>query len=663
MTTTADEQPVKQPVKELQLQPQQQEIRNISTAASVGLLFCALGIQIILATVLSTAPRYVEPIYGNVFAYGNFTVVSLVMYALGAWFGFMFTRVALSNPPFTDSSMLSALSWAIDIGGILLACTPQRTEYTFTLSDWLGPVWGPHVTQLTLAYPVIIAIGFCAGVAGARIAYNKQSVTRTFVVAAVFTAVIGTMAVLFAGAIQNPPSCEALKAATVMCAILGLIFKLLNNHEELVVDSITAAVSAENELVKPAEEASTASSSSATETAARSEPAAEVRKRSSGKSKSKSKSADSETSAPTAAEQPAESSEPAKPQQQQQRKQTLRRFMPTMAIFFVLWKLFNPYPQCYNGVVPVEYNPHASNWTTVFRQESVTGWVSVVEEDHRDVRLLRSGHSIIGGVFRKSNESVFPSFYFMEAGRLAANRQKSKVERALQIGLGIGATATSLHKQRVKVDVVEIDPAVYHAALKYFNLPDDLHRVFIQDGRKFIQEAQTATYDYVLHDVFTGGSVPPSLFSVEALSHIKRIMKPDTGILSLNFIGSQAPPVHNTTMAHVTHTLKHVFKHVVCYREGASDPNGFLNYVYFASDTPIEFKYPLVDVLDMESPMTRLHALLEMTDNEADIRYDEDKVQLIRDQDNVLNKMLVPAAQAHWEAMRKMFPMEFWLNY
>lgn len=98
-------------------------------------------------------------------------------------------------------------------------------------------------------------------------------------------------------------------------------------------------------------------------------------------------------------------------------------------------------------------------------------------------------------------------------------------------GLGVGIASGSLIQHGLLVDVVEIDPAVVDYATEYFDWPAP-HEKFIQDGRQFIRNAPEGKYDYVIHDVFTGGGVPPSLFSLEALHDIQRIMRPD-GVLAL----------------------------------------------------------------------------------------------------------------------------------
>ena len=98
-------------------------------------------------------------------------------------------------------------------------------------------------------------------------------------------------------------------------------------------------------------------------------------------------------------------------------------------------------------------------------------------------------------------------------------------------GLGIGVSAASLQNANITLDIVELDPTVYDYAIDYFKL-EKKHNIYIQDGRRFIENAPSRKYNYVLHDVFTGGSVPSSLFSTKALEQIKRIMK-DDGVLAL----------------------------------------------------------------------------------------------------------------------------------
>jgi spermidine synthase len=103
--------------------------------------------------------------------------------------------------------------------------------------------------------------------------------------------------------------------------------------------------------------------------------------------------------------------------------------------------------------------------------------------------------------------------------------------RALQIGLGCGISTNALLSQGIDVDIVELDPAVYHMARDYFGLskPSSIH---LESGRTFLERSEAKTYDFVLHDIFTGGSVAPGMFSVEVLGLIKNSLK-ENGILAM----------------------------------------------------------------------------------------------------------------------------------
>lgn len=72
-------------------------------------------------------------------------------------------------------------------------------------------------------------------------------------------------------------------------------------------------------------------------------------------------------------------------------------------------------------------------------------------------------------------------------------------------------------QHNVSTTIVEYDSAVYQAARDHFFLPEPAE-VFLEDANAFVQrEADSepqGKYDLVIHDVFTGGSVPGELFSI-----------------------------------------------------------------------------------------------------------------------------------------------------
>ncbi|CAG8699977.1 8411_t:CDS:2, partial [Cetraspora pellucida] len=281
------------------------------------------------------------------------------------------------------------------------------------------------------------------------------------------------------------------------------------------------------------------------------------------------------------------------------------------------------------------------------RNESITGWIEVVEEiKPRNIRVLRAGHSLLGGVFK-------------ETVRLVERGISHKHERALQIGLGIGVLTASLQAHNVELDVVELDPVVYDFAINYFNLKRE-HKIYLQDGRKFINNAEAQTYDYVLHDVFTGGSVPSALFSIEALEQIKRILKAN-GVLALNFVSSEQWP-HAESLALVANTIKAVFPYVKCFREGPREGSvPFQNMVFFASSNYINFN--IATQADFLGSASREYALGNFLNWQINLRNYRNVTDIITDEHNPLDKLQRMSAFEHWKVMRVLFPQEFWINF
>lgn len=99
-------------------------------------------------------------------------------------------------------------------------------------------------------------------------------------------------------------------------------------------------------------------------------------------------------------------------------------------------------------------------------------------------------------------------------------------------GLGIGTTPSALIAHGIATTVVEIDPVVYGFATQHFNLPIN-HTSVIEDAVAYVdRNRRKKEYDYIIHDVFTGGAEPIDLFSVEFLQGLKDMLTQE-GVIAI----------------------------------------------------------------------------------------------------------------------------------
>ena len=108
-------------------------------------------------------------------------------------------------------------------------------------------------------------------------------------------------------------------------------------------------------------------------------------------------------------------------------------------------------------------------------------------------------------------------------------------------GLGIGTAPSAFLAHGIRTTVLEIDPVVVGFAQRFFQLPHNL-TVVVQDATIAVEQARLrlqdsaspleGQYDYVVHDVFTGGAEPVELFTTEFLQGLSDLLKPD-GVIAI----------------------------------------------------------------------------------------------------------------------------------
>lgn len=101
-------------------------------------------------------------------------------------------------------------------------------------------------------------------------------------------------------------------------------------------------------------------------------------------------------------------------------------------------------------------------------------------------------------------------------------------------GLGVGTTPGALVAHGIDTTVVEIDPVVREFASKYFQLPNNYTAV-IEDAVGYTARFAKQTpgsYDYIIHDVFTGGAEPVALFTLEFFENLNALLKTE-GVIAI----------------------------------------------------------------------------------------------------------------------------------
>lgn len=305
------------------------------------------------------------------------------------------------------------------------------------------------------------------------------------------------------------------------------------------------------------------------------------------------------------------------------------------------------------------FNELPKEYSLVEQGHGATGRVSVLDDKARQARFILADHSILGGRYTSaehSRETVFAQFHVHEAVRMtrtADGKDDSGRGRALCIGLGGGIVAQALHDHGCAVDALELDSAVARFAAAHFGVSGP--RVIVTDALKWLKSAPDSAYDYVVHDVFTGGAVPASLYSIDTFRLIRRTLRPD-GVLALNFVGAPSGPAVRAVSA-VRARLDAVWSHVAMFGE---DTNAsVVNIVFFASDIPQRLTFREFRIEDALGSNLRAHVL----DTFSKLRLDDTQIPRLdikEATDSTLNAGQWITAKSHWHAMRTILPAKVW---
>lgn len=170
--------------------------------------------------------------------------------------------------------------------------------------------------------------------------------------------------------------------------------------------------------------------------------------------------------------------------------------------------------------------------------EGIMGQLKVVDRqagDHTS-RLLLVNNVAQTAMNPADPDTSQSSYIFAYAAALSSFPAGGK---ALVLGLGGGALVRHLDRFGFETDIVEIDPRIRDAAVKYFGL-DAGRPVVIDDARHFLSVTDQ-TYDIIALDLFLSESPPADALSLEGLLLARTRLNPH-GVLAINFPGEPDGP-------------------------------------------------------------------------------------------------------------------------
>ena len=356
----------------------------------------------------------------------------------------------------------------------------------------------------------------------------------------------------------------------------------------------------------------------------------------------------------------------------------------------VITLLLNPHYPGSRNIARLNKTLQPHGWTVLARKESVTGYISVLHSEADQFELLRCDHSLLGGEWLVTpklqeqgitkRESVYAVFSMLEAVRLVENKANTKDDdekSALVVGLGIGTAPTALIAHGINTTIVEIDPVVHEFATKYFALHSN-HIAVLQDAVPWVDavaQDSPGSYDFIIHDVFTGGAEPAALFTAEFLSGLSSLLQ-DDGVIAINYAGDLALP----STGLVLRTIHSIFPTCRMFRDAepaaGNSTSDFINMVIFClkpnnDNSKIIFRKPVE--ADFLGSYGRRNHLSPKPDHElpwpppiAKSIGEQDKSAepiLRKDNTKLLEKHQFESAVRHWRIMRGVMPPVVWENW
>jgi hypothetical protein len=346
----------------------------------------------------------------------------------------------------------------------------------------------------------------------------------------------------------------------------------------------------------------------------------------------------------------------------------------------VLTFLGNPHTPLARTTEIVNNTLSLDQFTLVDRRESISGYLSVLDSEKEGFRVMRCDHSLLGGEWlnppapnqgdppRLVAEPIYAVFTMLEAIRLVDPAPASPLDqlKALNIGLGIGTAPAAMIQHGIKTTILELDPVVHEFAVKYFNLPHN-HSYAHGDAAEWVDRfkgPRAGDFDYIIHDVFTGGAEPVPLFTSEFLSGLQQLLK-DDGVIAINYAGDLGTP----SASLVYRTIASIFGSCRIFREeptpskDESNDGDFTNMVFFCRKSgrePVKFR-KAIEADFLGSGLRKAYMVPKHEIQASEFQTEGDI--LTKKNTALLEKYQTKSAVGHWKVMRTVLPDGVWENW
>jgi len=210
---------------------------------------------------------------------------------------------------------------------------------------------------------------------------------------------------------------------------------------------------------------------------------------------------------------------------------------------------------------------------------------------------------------------------------------------------------------------------VHDFATKYFALPPR-HTTVIADAVSYASETAQSDqkFDYIIHDVFTGGAEPVDLFTIEFLQNLHAMLK-NNGVIAINYAGDLLLPPPRI----IANTIKAVFPNCRIYRESEppsetvllKDRRDFTNMVFFCINSGAKVTFRKAKDSDFLQSGARRHYLMPEHEIKPEVLQEKagDGGVLYKNQTERFTGWQQKSAAGHWAVMRTVLPKEVWENW